>query len=207
MAKVNAPLFSLGARGKLGDALVFTPWKGLNCVRQYVVPSNPKSAGQVTQRGYMTAAVAAIHSAISLATIVLGDLDKSAYSLWASQVKSSTTWFNQATKNYIDVAVAGKEPTVFGGGVLTPGSSQVEIHVFSEQIDGTEITAGKFFYGTSPTAMLTSMVATITSVSLEADKVITGLTAGVKYYFQFKVDAGENCEGAESGIYHAVPTA
>ena len=207
MAKVNGPLFSFSARGKIGDALVFTPWKGLNNVRRYVIPSNPQSTGQVAQRSKMTAAVAAIHSAISTAAILLADLDKSAYALWASQVKTATTWFNQATKNYIDVSVAGKKPTVFGGGVVTPGSSELEIHVFSEQIDATEITAGKFFYGTSPTAMLSSIAATITSGTFEADKTIPSLTAGVKYYMQFVVDAGENCEGAKSGIYHGVPTA
>ena len=46
MAKVTAPLMSLDARGKIGDALVFIGWKGLKTVRQWLKPANPQSAAQ-----------------------------------------------------------------------------------------------------------------------------------------------------------------
>lgn len=46
MAKVDGPLFSLEARGKLGDAIVFFPWKGRHVVRQHVIPVNPQSSAQ-----------------------------------------------------------------------------------------------------------------------------------------------------------------
>ena len=59
MARLNGPLFSLDARGKLADALVYSGWKGISTVRQYVVPANPQTADQTTQRGYVTACVAA----------------------------------------------------------------------------------------------------------------------------------------------------
>ena len=54
MAKLKAPLLSLGASGAIGRSIVFFPWKGLDCAREYVIPSNPKSTGQLTQRGYLT---------------------------------------------------------------------------------------------------------------------------------------------------------
>ncbi len=38
MAKVKAPLFSLDARGKIADTLVYAVWKGLNYCRKYVIP-------------------------------------------------------------------------------------------------------------------------------------------------------------------------
>jgi len=50
MAKVTGPLFSISASGKLGDAMVFFGWKGVNVVRGYVIPSNPQSTGQGDQR-------------------------------------------------------------------------------------------------------------------------------------------------------------
>jgi len=50
MAKVTAPLFSLGASGKIGDAVVYFTWKGRNVVRQWLVPSNPQSTGQGDRR-------------------------------------------------------------------------------------------------------------------------------------------------------------
>lgn len=46
MAKVTGPLFSMSASGKIGDAIVFFGWKGVNVVRQWLIPANPQSAGQ-----------------------------------------------------------------------------------------------------------------------------------------------------------------
>lgn len=50
MAKVTAPLFSLGASGKIGDAIVYFTWKGRNVVRQWLVPSNPQATDQGDRR-------------------------------------------------------------------------------------------------------------------------------------------------------------
>lgn len=46
MAKVTGPLFSMSASGKIADSMVFFGWKGSNVVRQWLKPSNPKSANQ-----------------------------------------------------------------------------------------------------------------------------------------------------------------
>lgn len=50
MAKARSPLHSTGASGKLGKDLVYFPWKGLNVVRSYTTPANPRSAAQTKQR-------------------------------------------------------------------------------------------------------------------------------------------------------------
>ena len=50
MAKVSGPLFSMSASGKIGDSMVFFSWKGVNCVRQFVIPTNTMSATQGDQR-------------------------------------------------------------------------------------------------------------------------------------------------------------
>lgn len=46
MAKVTGPLMSMSASGKIADAIVFFPWKGVNVVRQWLKPSNPQTASQ-----------------------------------------------------------------------------------------------------------------------------------------------------------------
>ena len=46
MAKVTGPLYSMGASGKLGKAMVFFAWKGVAVVRKWLKPSNPMSADQ-----------------------------------------------------------------------------------------------------------------------------------------------------------------
>jgi len=59
MAKLKAPLMSLGAVGKLAGTLVFSTWKGLKTAREYVTPANPQTAAQTTQRGIFADAVSA----------------------------------------------------------------------------------------------------------------------------------------------------
>jgi hypothetical protein len=56
MAKVEGPLFSLEARGKVGNAMVFFPWKGRHVVRQWLKPTNPSSILQ----GFVRCALKAI---------------------------------------------------------------------------------------------------------------------------------------------------
>ena len=53
MARVQGPLFSLGASGKLGGAIVFATWKGRPYVRELVRPANPKSDKQLSVRAMM----------------------------------------------------------------------------------------------------------------------------------------------------------
>lgn len=45
MAKVVMPLLSAEASGKIANTMVFFYWKGLNVVRRWVVPGNPRSIG------------------------------------------------------------------------------------------------------------------------------------------------------------------
>lgn len=202
MAKLKGPLFSLGATGQLGKALVFFPWKGLDVVREYVVPSNPKTTGQTTQRGYLTDAVTAIHAAMAEATRTLDEGDMIAYALWASVVQSATTWFNQAVRNWLDQKVAGLTPAVYRGGSLTAAVDAVVFKIWINEEAGN-ITNGNIHYGTSKTALINTIATT--PAQMEAGKNIPGLTTGVKYYFQFRPTLPVGFLGANSGIYYKTP--
>lgn len=50
MPKVTAPLLSFGAKGQIGSAQVYSSWKGIPYARRYVVPANPKTVKQVSNR-------------------------------------------------------------------------------------------------------------------------------------------------------------
>lgn len=70
MAKVTGPLYSMGASGKIANAIVFFNWKGVNAVREWVIPTNPKSASQGDVRmsiGGTGRAVGKIRSGFSFA--------------------------------------------------------------------------------------------------------------------------------------------
>ena len=200
MAILKAPLLSLGARQQIGKALVFFSWKGLDVVREYVIPANPRTSGQVTQRDHLTNMVGKIHAAQASTTHPLTALDTIAYALWASVVQPATTWFNQAVRNGIDQLVAGNRECVFSGGVTTPGADQLTVEIWSIGIAPTQ---GKFWYGTSKTALVHSIASTPVGGSNAA--IITGLTTGVKYFWQFRPTLPATILGTKSGIYYGVP--
>lgn len=50
MARLDTPLLSFHARGQIAKTLVAYVWKGLDCVREYVVPHDPKSPLQLIAR-------------------------------------------------------------------------------------------------------------------------------------------------------------
>lgn len=50
MAKATGPLYSMSASGKIGNAIVFFSWKGVNAVRQWVVPTNRMTGPMGDQR-------------------------------------------------------------------------------------------------------------------------------------------------------------
>ena len=207
MAKLKAPLLSLGASGAIGKAIVYFNWKGLDVAREYVIPSNPKSASQVTQRGYLHSAVDQIHAAMSAAANPLISIDKSAYSLWASALGITMTWFNTAIKELVDkyrIVIYG---AVFRGATLVHVSGQVTITLYSDEIILGHITAGNFKYGTSKTALLSTSAAVIDLATNKASKAIAGLTNGTQYFFQFVATADPTSLNTKSGIYHDTPHA
>ena len=208
MAKLKAPLFSFGASGKLADALVYFGWKGINVVRQYVIPANPKTALQTTQRGYVTDAVDHIHEAQADVGNPMLSADQVAYSALASAKGKIMTWFNMAVKLWVDVMVAGNTPIIYHEGVVgdkTANSINISIRITEETPN--DLSDGKFYFGTSKTNLIHSKDGTVvagTVVNLTDEDCSAFLTAGTKYYWQFRPDTGDPCEGADSGIYHFV---
>lgn len=61
LAKVDGPLFSLEARGAIGNGIVFFPWKGRHAVRRWLKPTNPQSDLQ----GYVRTALKALGKAVA----------------------------------------------------------------------------------------------------------------------------------------------
>ena len=54
MVRVTGPFLSLDARGTLADTLTGSFWRGINYIRERVVPHNPKSDSQTAVRGVLT---------------------------------------------------------------------------------------------------------------------------------------------------------
>jgi len=208
VAKLKAPLFSFSASGKIADALVYFDWKGLSVVRSFVVPANPKTASQTTQRGYLTEAVAKIHAVQVKAANPLDQDDISAYSLLGSTHPTPRTWFNEAAKRWIDCRVVTKIPIIYSDGTISDKTAaSIDIIFYVNPKTDAKLAAGKFYFGSSKTSLIHSVAATIDvngNATLANSDCSAFLTAGNKYYVQFKPDAADPCEGAVSGIYSFV---
>ncbi len=207
MAKLSAPLLSFAASGKIANALVYFGWKGLNVVRQYVVPANPRTTGQVTQRSYLTEAVAAVHAAQVLAAHAMEQIDISSYALLGSTWPTPRTWFNEVVKRWIDQRVAGLRSSIFHDCDITGGNTIITINLYFTDGGANHITAGDFWYGTSKTALINSVAASMYSAPYLAIGDLTGLANGTKYYVQFRPTAHADFVGVRSGIYYATPAA
>jgi len=205
MAKLSGPLFSLTASGAIAKTLVYFGWKGLKVARQYVVPSNPKTAAQTTQRGFLTEAVAKVHAVEALAANMLDEDDQVAYARWGSLYSSPRTWFNQITKNWMDLRVAAKVPIIYSNGTISdPTPVTIDLIMYLNEKTGSTLAAGKFYFGDTPSSLIFNKAATVVagvSVALANSDCSAFLTAGTRYYVQFRPDVGDGSVGAYSGIY------
>lgn len=207
MAKLKAPLLSLGASGTIAKTLTFFNWKGLNVVREWVSPANPNTALQQTQRGYLGTIVDAIHAAQAHAT-PMTQVDQTAWSALAAVLGRTMTWFNMACKVAMDALRAADGWVVYRAGDMSDTDPDDFRPWLGFTDDGvTMLAAGKFYLGLSASNLYevsgAAVVTANTSVALAAAAGFSGLTAATKYFWQFRPDVADPCEESVSGIYNA----
>lgn len=174
MAKVTGPLFSLSASGQIAKSLVYMTWKGIQDVRKYVIPANPKSALQIVQRGKFEDGVDAWHASAWNAA------DLAAWNLLASIQEGVMSGFNAFLKKYVDCRVAGKIWRTIYALVV----SAVVADGFVITCNGSAAETYECKYGTSKTAMVNTTAVVNTAGVLVAT--LTGLVTGTDYYCQIK---------------------
>ncbi len=190
MAKVDAPLFSFNASGQLAKALVYFPFKGLNVVRSYVVPANPNSSAQQTQRGHMGDAVDEWHNA------GYTDEDRSAWNRLAGTLGAGLSGFNAMVRAFINEEVLGGTWTREADVVI----SAVGANGF--QVNMTKVSAGlvpTIRYGVSPTFMPNTAVL-VDQTGNDWEVTLAALTSATLYYFTIDVGAAGATFG-RVGIY------
>jgi hypothetical protein len=144
MAKVKSPLFGFGASGQLAKTLVYMSWKGINTIRQHVIPANPDTTDQKTQRGYIRAAVLLWH------TTVWTILDHTAWNRYASIKSRPMSGYNAFTSDFITAQLAALTfNAMYTFTVVSAVAGQAVVTVLST----ASLTSMKVRYGVSKTAM------------------------------------------------------
>lgn len=188
MAKVTTPLLSFTARGQIGKTLVFFPWKGIDAVRSYVVPANPNTGAQQTQRGYLGDAVDLWHD------INLLPIDRSAWNRRAATEPTPMSGFNSFCKHMLDVLVPGDTPILcFDGALADVGGGAFSCTI--EEDGGA--TGVDLHWGYSPTSLINT-VALAEAVNVWTDP-STPAAANATVYGKFVATGGAG--SGESGIF------
>jgi len=187
MAKVKGPLFSLSASGQIAKTLVYGDWKGIDIVRKYVIPANPNTAGQQTQRGYFAAAVEDWH------TDGFTAIDVAAWNLYALAQKVAASGFNMLVKLKIACAVAEATWVPLVDCLVTAiGAAGATI-----TITGTVGSTVKLYWGTSKTSMFNEE--DMADDAGEYSVTLAACSPTTKYYFYIKDT--DVVDTARTGIY------
>lgn len=96
MTRVQGPLFSVTASGTIGDAIVYSNWKGLPYVRSRVIPANPRTDAQQSQRTLLTSGVSVWQNTVSPAAG-----SKTSWDYYASGLGMSG--FNRYMKAFLEL--------------------------------------------------------------------------------------------------------
>lgn len=196
MSKVTAPLFSFTARGALAKSIVYFPWKGVAAVRSYVVPANPNTAAQATQRGYMTSSVAEWHGAS------YNTLDVAAWNRLANLLATSLSGFNRMVQEWVNEVLLGNTWERMSAW-SNPGLAATTIDTAIQKAAAGN--APTIRWGTSPTNMPNNAPMVDVGDGTWTYQ-ITGLTASTLYYISADVGAS-GADWGRLGIYTARTTA
>jgi len=174
MAKVKAPFLSLGASGQLAKTLVGTTWKGLKIMREYVVPANPRTADQTTQRNAFTASVSAWRNYITDTDI------RAAWNRKALQDPTPRSGFNSAVSGLVKILVTDADASFATAAVAAAGNI-VTFTMLNMDDGAAGDEAGNFevWVGNNPGSLLLNGTATI--AASEIDTADIGDTDDVKY--------------------------
>jgi hypothetical protein len=129
MAVLKAPLMSFSASGQIGKSVVFATWKGQKYARQYIIPTNPKTAAQIAQRNlfkwvhdwYKFAATDVTQAWVTFAK---GKMITGA-NAWSSKNMTALHGASVITNIIYIPAVLGGPPNQ--GITITPGATQLTI--------------------------------------------------------------------------------
>lgn len=186
MARTHGPLFSLEASGSVASTITFSKWKGRPYVRSTIVPSNPRSAGQVSTRAMMTFLSQVWKGMLAGAKTTWDPLAKSgSFSPFNAFVKTNQkrwTQYTGPTESFPPVTAAAEAAPTLGS--ATAGVKQLTI-AWTDSVgvnDWGTIIHASVTAGFTPSK--TTAVAMINHGKMSF--VYTGLLSGTPYYFRLQ---------------------
>ena len=118
MAKVKGPLLSLDASGQVAGAMVFSHWKGINYVRQLVIPTYSNSFKQQAIRGLISDATKAWKAGSTVGSVTIDASYKAAFDLAVKGTAMSG--FNLFLRNSVSINYDATTSPYYDGTFVAP---------------------------------------------------------------------------------------
>jgi len=99
MAKVTGPLLSLDASGSIASTITFSRWKGINYVRQRIIPTYTNTALQALVRLLMKDGSLAWKASATVGAVTINSAYKLAYN--AAAAGTAMSGFNLFMKEVV----------------------------------------------------------------------------------------------------------
>ena len=202
MAILKGPMLSLDARGQFAKSMVFSGWKGLKTARQYVVPANPSTAGQIAQRAVMASVVAFYNQSIAEAPIL------TAFALSAQRDSRALSGCNFAVGMFAK-ALALYATAVGPSAIDTETKADIIVDVL-KLTDGAVAGAQSETYGLYLGKTISTMVyqsEDTPDASNQLNWGTLGLDDSTKYYWQIKLRNAGAVVASITGIHSFTTTA
>lgn len=200
MVKLNAPMLSLDASGKLGGAIVFSKWKGRHYARTLVTPANPQSGGQMGMRmmlKYLSQQWASLDAADQSAWNDLADAAViSPFNAFVSL--SLKRWRNFLGPSNIPTIDDTQTPGTLANEAATAGVRQITLDVdVSVLADNWGIAIFRDLTTGFNTAWTNFKQAILADSAASFSWIDTPLAAG-EYFYNFRAFTEEGVLGAET---------
>lgn len=202
MAVVRGAFGGFGTRQQIGKAYVFFIWKGINAIRTWVIPNNPNTGDQQTERADFKSLVAAWHDGLFNVD------DIAAWERAAGTVKyKPQSGFNRWVGLYRAFFQQVQTPNRLYGEVTSNLAHATFTCLITPTAAPLPLSTKVLQWGTSPTSLWRTE-ALVYVADLTAGPFDTGFGAGTVLYFRFSLydTDGDGALYAQSGIYKAVLT-
>lgn len=145
---------SLEARGKLGEALVYFPFKGRNVVRAWTIPTNPRDIDQKLIRQKIAGLGKFVSKVIRVTSVIVNG--SKLYQLVKADTPATQIWNAHLVKKAIDDLKTDNTYTTLSGAIAGCDDTEPEWQCAATELGLETITGPAFATAISPEMQLAS---------------------------------------------------
>ena len=152
MAKLVGPLLSIEARGKVGEVLVYFPFKGRNVVRAWTKPTNPRDIDQKLIRQKIASLGKFVSKIIRVTSVIVNG--SKIYQLVKADTPATQIWNAHLVKQSIDDLKTDANFTALSAAIMGTADTLPEWQCAATELGLGTLTGPAFATAISPEMQL-----------------------------------------------------